>query len=85
MTTPGTSSADAQSVRTVDSRLEWREWDRYSARQDQRVPMGGFVGHVGYAGDPARFSPWLALGEWVHVGKGATFGLGRYRMRLDIP
>jgi hypothetical protein len=72
--------AAAQTVSTVESSLQWREWDRYSARQDQRVPMGGFVGHATYAGDLARLWPWLALGEWVHTGKGATFGLGRYQL-----
>ena len=77
--------ADAQSVRTVDSHLQWREWDRYSARQDQRVPMGGFVGHVEYHGHLASFWPWLWLGEWVHVGKGATFGLGHYRLTPQSP
>ena len=75
---------EAQTVRTVDSRLQWREWERYSARQDQRVPMGGFVGHE-YAGRLAPFWPWLRLGEWVHVGKGATFGLGHYRLTPQLP
>jgi hypothetical protein len=70
----------AQAVHTADSSLQWREWDRYSARQDQRVPMGGFVGEVTYSGDLPRIWPWLALGQWVHVGKGATFGLGQYVM-----
>jgi CRISPR/Cas system endoribonuclease Cas6 (RAMP superfamily) len=42
--------------------------------------MGGFVGHATYEGDIARLWPWLALGEWVHVGKGATFGLGQYEV-----
>ena len=75
--------AEAQLVRTVDSRLRWREWDRYSARQDRRVPMGGFVGEVRYEEELARLLPWLGIGEWVHVGKGVTFGLGRYRLEYE--
>lgn len=72
----------ARSITTADARLRWYEWERYSARQDQRVPMGGFVGQVRYRGDLAPFWAWLVLGEWVHVGKGVTFGLGRYRVEV---
>jgi CRISPR-associated endoribonuclease Cas6 len=75
---------EAEGIRTIESRLRWHEWDRYSARQEQRVPMGGFVGEASYEGDISRLWPWLALGELVHVGKGATFGLGQYRS-VQIP
>lgn len=77
---PGELIAAARAVETVEDRLWLLSWERYSARQDQRVPMGGFVGRVTYRGDLAPFWPWLAAGERVHVGKGATFGLGRYRI-----
>lgn len=70
----------ASAIETMETRLTYHTWERYSARQDQRVPMGGFTGSATYGGDLAPFWPWLALGEWVHVGKGATFGLGRYRI-----
>ena len=72
--------AVAQAVRTVDARLQWQQWDRYSARQDRRVPMGGFTGSLVYVGVPPTLWSWLAFGEYVHVGKGATFGLGQYRV-----
>ena len=71
----------ARAITTVEARLRSHTWERYSARQGQRVPMGGFTGQVTYRGDLTPFWPWLALGECVHVGKGATFGLGQYRIK----
>jgi len=70
----------ASAIATVEAALEWKTWDRYSNRQAQRIPMRGFTGRVTYRGDFAPFWPWLAAGEFVHVGKSATFGLGRYRL-----
>jgi CRISPR/Cas system endoribonuclease Cas6 (RAMP superfamily) len=45
--------------------------------------MAGFTGQVTFRGDLARFWPWLALGQWLHVGKHATFGLGQYRIEKE--
>jgi hypothetical protein len=70
----------AEAIETAAHTLRWRQWERYSARQRQRVPMGGWVGRVTYRGDLAPFWPWLLLGQWLHVGKHATFGLGQYRI-----
>lgn len=80
MDNPGGLLAAAREVETVEIRLRHVAWERYSARQDQRVPMSGLVGQVTYRGDLAPFWPWLVAGELVHVGSGATFGLGRYRI-----
>jgi CRISPR-associated endoribonuclease Cas6 len=70
--------AAAEQIRTVESRLRWYDWERYSSRQDARMKMGGFLGRVTYAGDLQPFLPLLWLGSFVHVGKGTSFGLGKY-------
>jgi CRISPR-associated endoribonuclease Cas6 len=70
--------AAAAQVATVSSELRWYDWERYSARQDARMKLGGFVGRVTYRGDLRPFLPLLRLGEFVHVGKGTSFGLGKY-------
>jgi CRISPR/Cas system endoribonuclease Cas6 (RAMP superfamily) len=63
-----------------DGNIRWRDWERYSARQDTRMKMGGFVGKVNYRGDVGEFLPLLRLGEILHLGKGTGFGLGRYEI-----
>ncbi len=70
----------ASTIRVVASRLRWREQQRFSGRQRQRIDMGGVVGVVEYEGgaDVLRsYWPLLRAGEWVHVGKGAVMGMGQ--------
>jgi hypothetical protein len=69
----------SRQVRTGSCGFRWVEWERYSYRQDRRIPWGGIVGRVDYAGDFGPFLPFLALGEITGVGNGCAFGLGRYR------
>jgi hypothetical protein len=71
----------AGAVRMAPSQTNWQDWSRFSGRQKQRVEMGGLVGQVTYAGDLRDYLPLLALGEWVHVGKGTVFGNGKYVIR----
>lgn len=72
--------AQAETVQTVQSKLRWHDWTRYSSRQSQKMQLGGLIGSVTYAGELAAFSEFLALGVFLHVGKNATFGLGKYRV-----
>lgn len=67
-------------VNTKTEQLAWFDLERWSSRQSTVMKLGGFVGHAVYEGDLSRFMPYLVLGEQVHVGKGATFGLGQYRI-----
>jgi hypothetical protein len=62
------------------ARLEWRDATRWSNRQQQHTPLGGLVGTIDLEGDFAPFWQLLHLGQWLHVGGKATFGLGRYRL-----
>ena len=62
--------------------LRWRDWTRYSSRQNQKMVLGGVVGRWTLTGDLAPFAPFLHLGQWLHVGKEATFGLGGYKLQI---
>jgi len=58
--------------------LEWHDWERYSTRKERDIKMGGFMGNIEYMGKLDKFMPFVALGEYIHIGKGTTFGLGKY-------
>ncbi len=70
--------ATAEQVHLVRNDTRWLDWERYSARQDVRMNLGGIVGEVEYEGNLTSLIPLLRLGEVLHVGKGTGFGLGRY-------
>jgi hypothetical protein len=73
----------ARAVRLVADATRWCAWTRYSARQRQRMEWTGIVGAATYEGDLKPFWPYLVFGQWTHVGKGATFGLGAYRIGVN--
>jgi hypothetical protein len=75
-------SQAARAISIEDSTLRWHDWTRYSSRQDSAMKMGGLLGHFRLRGaGMERFWPYVWLGQWTHAGKGATMGLGRYRIR----
>jgi CRISPR-associated endoribonuclease Cas6 len=71
---------EAKGVKVQKENLRWLDWERYSNRQQTRMKMGGFVGSVAFEGNFDEFIPFLLLGEAIHVGKGTSFGLGKYRI-----
>lgn len=68
----------AGAVRLVDKRLQWRDLVRRSSRQDARLGIGGVVGEARLeVGDDPALAKALAWAPLLHVGKGASMGLGR--------
>ena len=69
----------AESIPVANSELSWREGSRHSSRQGGKVPMGGLTGAFELESPKlALFWPYIWLGQWTHIGKGCTMGLGRY-------
>ena len=46
------------------------------------MKLGGFLGKTTFHGDFDDFVPYLLLGEQWHIGKGVSFGLGKYKMKF---
>ena len=62
--------------------MYWIDWSRYSNRQRQKMKLGGLLGSITFKGNLSPFFPLLYLGQWLHFGKNATFGMGRYQLEL---
>lgn len=76
-------AALAAQVQDVRDALRWFDWKRYSSRQQQEMTLGGVLGRWQLATDGdtlAQLWPWLWLGQWLHVGKNATMGMGAYTL-----
>ena len=67
-------------VKQAASDIHWYDWKRYSTRQEEWMSLGGVTGTISYESDLTEFIPLLKLGEYVHVGKGTSFGLGKYEI-----
>jgi CRISPR-associated endoribonuclease Cas6 len=76
----GLTQASGQ-IEIMTKNLRFKDWTRYSSRQKTDMQMGGVVGGFELPGsDLAPFWPYLWIGQWIHAGKGATMGLGHYRI-----
>lgn len=56
-------------VECVAADVRWVEWGN---------KWSGLIGTGTFAGDLSEYQPFLLAGECLHVGKGASFGLGRF-------
>lgn len=65
---------------TMEHDLHWCDWRRYSSRQKQHMALGGVMGNVQLSGNIEPFQEFLHLGQWLHIGKNASFGMGRYTL-----
>jgi CRISPR/Cas system endoribonuclease Cas6 (RAMP superfamily) len=48
------------------------------------MKFGGLIGSITYEGKFDKFLPLLKLGEFIHIGKNTTFGLGKYKINVKV-
>jgi len=76
----------AETVQLVADNTRWVELESYSTRLGRATPIGGFIGQAVYqAADWSPFLPWLAWGQFTHVGKDAVKGNGLYQLTWMEP
>ena len=72
----------ARTVQFAEQQLKWYDWTRYSSRQQTEMNMGGLTGTVQLNMQGLEeFWPYLWLGQWTHVGKGTSMGMGAYTIK----
>ena len=54
---------------------------RWSGRQKTLLELRGVVGSLNLPNGAGPFRPLLAASEWMHIGKGTVFGLGKLDVR----
>ncbi len=75
-------TAQARTVQFASQQLKWYDWTRYSSRQQTEMNMGGLIGSVELDMQGLEeFWPYLWLGQWTHVGKGTSMGMGAYSIK----
>ncbi|MCD4784875.1 MAG: CRISPR system precrRNA processing endoribonuclease RAMP protein Cas6 [Candidatus Eremiobacteraeota bacterium] len=67
------------SVRNPNLTPVYRE--RFSTRQGRKIGMEGIIGDFILEGDLTPFHDFLKIGEIIHIGRGTSFGQGRYEMK----
>lgn len=71
--------AKAEQTRIIEDNSRWKDWKRYSSRQDAIMNFGGLIGDITYEGPVSPFREFLAFAEIAHIGKQTSFGLGRVK------
>ncbi len=67
----------------LEKAIRWQDWKRYSSRQKTAMNMGGLVGKWRMEGERlAQWWPLVWYGQWLHLGKATSMGLGRYRVTM---
>ncbi len=59
-------------------------WSRYSTRQQKKIALNGVIGSITLKGDLTPFLNMLNIGQWLHIGKNTTFGMGQYSVQPNI-
>ncbi|RVT47830.1 CRISPR system precrRNA processing endoribonuclease RAMP protein Cas6 [Rheinheimera sediminis] len=81
---PPEKVADQLADQPQQTQVHFHDWQRFSAKEQRQVPMGGLEGQWLYPQVTAEQYFWLQLGELIGVGNKSSFGFGRYRGELVI-
>lgn len=74
----------AREIRTTDESWHENRFKRFSMnREGQHLYLPAIEGWARYEGNITPFTPLLAAGERLHIGKNTTHGFGRFHVDYD--
>lgn len=63
------------------TKMRMYRWERQSSRQQRAIRLDGLLGDIRLTGtNLMAWWPWLWLGQFTHLGKNVSHGLGQYRL-----
>jgi hypothetical protein len=62
------------------SSVYFEDWQRYSLKQQEFIPLGGLQGVIRIEDCSEDLYQWLKIGEQLQLGGKTTFGLGCYQV-----
>ncbi|UYV19473.1 CRISPR system precrRNA processing endoribonuclease RAMP protein Cas6 [Halomonas qaidamensis] len=62
--------------------LTRQRWARHSNRQQKAMRLDGVTGELTLHGRLEAWWPWLWLGQYTHVGKNTSFGVGQHHLSV---
>lgn len=65
---------ESMTITSIESSLSWTDWTATT----KGGKVAGITGRAVFAGHIDYFYPFLLLGQYFNVGKGASYGRGRY-------
>jgi len=72
----GSGERQSREIGIGSNGFGWVEWDKN---------LSGITGSGSFSGNMAEFQRILLFGEYLHAGKGAAYGLGRYHLEKSGP
>lgn len=72
----------SKQIELAKSSIQYKRCLSYSHRKSALTPLEGIMGSLDFTGDITPFMPYLVLGQWLHIGKQATFGMGQYHLEV---
>jgi hypothetical protein len=73
----------AGEVSTKRDETEWERFERYSGRQNRKMPFGGLLGAITYGDVPEELARIVRFGRLIGAGRHSAFGLGEYEVLED--
>jgi len=70
-------------IERIEHRVSPMSFHRYSGRQQRKHRVQGLTGHAIFSGEIAPFRPLLKQASITHIGKGTSFGLGRFSLQTE--